>query len=187
MNKQDRRFKRTQKSIYEAFANLLLEKDFTEITINDISNLADINRSTFYLHFEDKYALLDAYLLSLLPIVSDIDLIQSLSQQDVFLVSLGKLYDYLQENTIFFKRLFNETNYPFAIRSIRKVLKVFLTENDSVFSEEIGNSKDFTIHIRIAGLIAMIEWFLSQKNYSREQFIEETYDLVSLLEKAGEK
>ncbi|MGT2929237.1 TetR/AcrR family transcriptional regulator [Streptococcus dentasini] len=187
MNKQDRRFKRTQKSIYEAFTALFLEKDLTEMTVNDISRLADINRSTFYLHFEDKYALLDAYLLSLLPIVSESDLSQSVNQQDLLAVSLAKLYDYLQGNTVFFKRLFNETNYPFAIHSIRKVLKVFLTEHDNFFSEKIGNSKDFTIHIRTAGLIAMIEWFLSQKNYSRQQFIEETYDLVSLLEKARKK
>ncbi|AQP41319.1 TetR family transcriptional regulator [Streptococcus gallolyticus] len=180
MTKQDRRFKRTQKAIYTSFVTLFLEKDFIEITINEISQLADINRSTFYLHFEDKYALLDDYLLSLLPIIETNG--TALSSQVQLRQQLGQMYDYLQDNLAFFKRLFNETNYPFAIRSIKKVLKEFFYQNDSFFTEQVGNSREFTTHIRIAGLIAMIEWFLSQENYGRNQFIKETQDLVNLLD-----
>ncbi|MFC3931465.1 TetR/AcrR family transcriptional regulator [Streptococcus dentapri] len=180
MVKQDRRFKRTQKAIYASFVTLFLERDFSEITINEISQLADINRSTFYLHFEDKYALLNDYLLSLLPIIQTSD--TALSNQVQLNHLLGKMYDYLQDNLAFFKRLFNEVNYPFAIPSIKKVLKEFFYQNDTFFTEQVGNSKEFTIHIRIAGLVAMIEWFLSQENYSRNQFIKETQDLVNLLD-----
>jgi AcrR family transcriptional regulator len=36
----------------------VITKPFREITINDITQSASVNRATFYLHYEDKYALL---------------------------------------------------------------------------------------------------------------------------------
>ncbi|WP_141761755.1 TetR/AcrR family transcriptional regulator, partial [Staphylococcus sp. HMSC069E09] len=57
--KEDRRIRRTKSAIKEAFIDLLNEKEIEKITIQDITKRADINRGTFYLHFEDKYLLLD--------------------------------------------------------------------------------------------------------------------------------
>ncbi|EFQ56855.1 TetR family transcriptional regulator [Streptococcus downei] len=182
MKKQDRRFKRTQKVIYNSFSNLLLEKDFTSITVNDISQQADINRSTFYLHFEDKYALFEAYLTSLLPIASEIHFTQTISQQELLCRGLGELYDYLETNDLFLKRLFNEENYPFTLKALRPALKNFFDNNQDVFSEKMAHSRAFTAHIRIANLVAMVEWYLAQNDYSRDRFIEETYELISKLD-----
>ncbi|MDQ0917037.1 TetR/AcrR family transcriptional regulator [Paenibacillus sp. V4I5] len=36
----------------------MADKDFEQITVNDISDRANLNRGTFYLHFTDKYNLL---------------------------------------------------------------------------------------------------------------------------------
>ena len=57
--KEDPRFIRTRKLIMEAFMSLVLEKEFKDITIKDITQRATINRATFYYHFFDKYDLLD--------------------------------------------------------------------------------------------------------------------------------
>lgn len=54
----DRRVRKTQSAIKKAFIQLLKQKDLERITINDITEAADINRGTFYLHYEDKYDLL---------------------------------------------------------------------------------------------------------------------------------
>jgi AcrR family transcriptional regulator len=54
----DPRVKRTLQLLQKAFDDLLEEKGFPNITVNDIAERANINRATFYLHFEDKYALL---------------------------------------------------------------------------------------------------------------------------------
>lgn len=56
--KEDRRVRKTKTAIKRAFTNLLKQKDPDKITVQDISDLADINRGTFYLHYEDKYSLL---------------------------------------------------------------------------------------------------------------------------------
>ncbi len=55
----DPRVKRTRRLIQEAFQQLLAEKGFRAITVQDITERAEINRATFYAHYSDKYALLE--------------------------------------------------------------------------------------------------------------------------------
>jgi len=50
-------FERTDRDIREAFLRILYEKPFEKITVQDIITEAMINRSTFYQHYEDKYAI----------------------------------------------------------------------------------------------------------------------------------
>lgn len=57
--KLDPRFKRTRGLILLSFSDLLAEKNFDAISVQDVTSKAEINRATFYAHFEDKYALLD--------------------------------------------------------------------------------------------------------------------------------
>ena len=57
--KLDPRVKRTRSLILQAFGELLAEKGFEAISVQDITDQAEINRATFYKHFVDKYALLD--------------------------------------------------------------------------------------------------------------------------------
>jgi AcrR family transcriptional regulator len=57
--KIDPRVRRTRQLLEEAFAELIQEKDFQSITVQDITERAGINRATFYAHFPDKYALFE--------------------------------------------------------------------------------------------------------------------------------
>lgn len=53
----DPRTKRTRQLLLDAFGQLLTEKSFEDITVQDITERATVNRATFYAHFEDKYIL----------------------------------------------------------------------------------------------------------------------------------
>ncbi len=57
--KLDPRVKRTRNLILSAFEILLAEKGFESISVQDVTDKAQVNRATFYAHFPDKYALLD--------------------------------------------------------------------------------------------------------------------------------
>lgn len=48
----------TKRAIIDSFWTLLNEKSLDKITVKDIIELAEINRNTFYYHFDDLYALL---------------------------------------------------------------------------------------------------------------------------------
>jgi AcrR family transcriptional regulator len=57
---RDPRIRRTRKLLQGALANLMQTKSFDEISVQDITEAATVNRATFYDHYTDKYALLDA-------------------------------------------------------------------------------------------------------------------------------
>lgn len=57
----DRRVERTRQMLQQAFREVVQEKGFTATSIQDITERANVNRGTFYLHFADKYMLLDSF------------------------------------------------------------------------------------------------------------------------------
>lgn len=48
----DRRIKRTRTSVFNAVLDLIIEKDASKITVLELCKKADINKSTFYLHYK---------------------------------------------------------------------------------------------------------------------------------------
>ena len=57
---RDPRVRRTRQLLQGALRNLLQTKNFDEISVQDITDAATVNRATFYDHYTDKYALLEA-------------------------------------------------------------------------------------------------------------------------------
>ena len=51
---KDRRVQKTHQHLHEALMALILEKNYDEITVQDILDRANVGRSTFYCHFSDK-------------------------------------------------------------------------------------------------------------------------------------
>lgn len=56
----DPRILRSRRMLMEALARLLSQKEFDDISIQEIADEATLNRATFYLHYPDKNALLQA-------------------------------------------------------------------------------------------------------------------------------
>ncbi|MUT65634.1 TetR/AcrR family transcriptional regulator [Paenibacillus sp. NEAU-GSW1] len=55
----DPRIKRTLHLIRDALISLMDEKGFDQVSVQDITGRAEINRATFYRHYQDKYDLLE--------------------------------------------------------------------------------------------------------------------------------
>jgi len=58
VTKPDRRISRTRRQLRDALMALILEKGYDAVTIEDITERADLGRTTFYLHYRDKEELL---------------------------------------------------------------------------------------------------------------------------------
>nr|WP_246600037.1 TetR family transcriptional regulator [Gordonibacter massiliensis (ex Traore et al. 2017)] len=58
----DRRVVRTRKAIREAFLNLLRSEDYDRVTITAVAREADIDRKTFYLHYDSVDDVLDEFI-----------------------------------------------------------------------------------------------------------------------------
>jgi AcrR family transcriptional regulator len=56
----DPRILRSRRMLMESLAKLLIKKEFEDISVQEIADEATLNRATFYLHYQDKNALLQA-------------------------------------------------------------------------------------------------------------------------------
>jgi AcrR family transcriptional regulator len=67
---EDRRVRRTRERLHQALIDLILEKGYHQVTVQNLTERADVGRSTFYSHYETK----DDLLVGLLDrLVEDID------------------------------------------------------------------------------------------------------------------
>jgi AcrR family transcriptional regulator len=101
-DKQDRRSQRTRHLVYSAMMELLREKRYDAITVQDLLDRADIGRSTFYSHYFDKDDVLAAISEQMLE-----QFRQQFSQRDTaqgILPSL-ELFQHVQENFQFFQTM----------------------------------------------------------------------------------
>ncbi|HEY8997751.1 MAG TPA: TetR family transcriptional regulator [Edaphobacter sp.] len=57
---RDPRIRRTRQALQSALRELMHSRSIEEISVQDITDLADVNRATFYDHYNDKFGLLDA-------------------------------------------------------------------------------------------------------------------------------
>lgn len=130
--KTDRRILRTRQKIKETFAHLMEVKGFEAITIRDLTECADINRGTFYLHYLDKYDLLEK---SEDELFEEMERLTDEAWEDVSrdqfekvnmnepLPFIIKLFEYLEENYDFIKVLLGPNgNSAFQVR-VKEVIK----------------------------------------------------------------
>lgn len=85
-NTEDRRARRSRKLLKESLLSLMKEKSFSEISVRDVTDGADMNRGTFYLHYSGTAELLqslEADLLEELQALVDANIQQSFNDRTV--------------------------------------------------------------------------------------------------------
>lgn len=154
----DRRVLKTKKAIITAFLDLIKEKGFEKITINDIARCADINRGTVYLHFIDKYDLLDKCIDSYIDDLLLYCKSDTTKQPDAS--ALYHAFKYMEGNYENYQILFiKESANHFRMR-----LYAVIEETVSgMIPEELSNksfSKQITTHFLTSAIIGILEWWL---------------------------
>ncbi|MDL5039634.1 TetR/AcrR family transcriptional regulator [Heyndrickxia coagulans] len=155
----DRRVLKSQAAIKNALIELMAEKNFDDITIQDIADRADVNRGTIYLHYEDKFDLLDKL------IEEHIDMLQKLCE-DIADMSFTDgewvWFDYFEKNYLFFSTMLESKGAPyFRTRFLQLVIEELKGEVDAAEEKNQGLSKDVVIHFFGAAIIGIVEWWVS--------------------------
>ncbi len=127
MNKSESKYYHTSLLMNQAFVELLNKKEYEFITIKEICKKAGVNRSTFYLHYDNINDLLLETISninkSFFEVFKDKELslkINNNSKKDLILITPYYLIPYLnhvKENKIIYKL---STKYPLLMRSIEK-------------------------------------------------------------------
>jgi len=108
-NKTDRRVKYTKFALRESLIQLLQSKPISKITIKEICEAADINRSTFYVHYGDQYELMRQIERDFLDdIYAYLDKYDFKGNSAESFQMLSKIFEYVIENAELCKVLLGE-------------------------------------------------------------------------------
>lgn len=169
-SKRDPRVLRTRKLIMDSFIELSGKKEFKDITVKDITTEAQINRATFYYHFEDIYDLLDKALSEVLLInLNAIDFENSELNEESINNIFVAITDFQRALSSRCHRGYDET----IARIIREQLEIIFY---GMLRKQHTTEEDESLKIRAVILSwgvygASVEWRRNNKELSPEQFI----------------
>lgn len=173
--KQDRRIRRTQKLLKDSLIELMQEKEFKNISVKDITELADLNRGTFYLHYSDTYHLLQDIEEEVLTSFQEmIDCYKHSFQRDTLLPVLNPVIDYIGENEAICKIMFeNSASTDFLNRFHSLIHQNGLEIIQTMFPYANGPVTDCFFEFVTYGLIGMLkQWIDSGQKLPRKQLAE---------------
>ncbi|ULT58255.1 TetR/AcrR family transcriptional regulator [Neobacillus drentensis] len=183
INYFDRRIIKSKKAMKDALVSLMQEKDFKDITISDIVISADLNRGTFYKHYQYKEDILNEIIDEVIT-----NLIESYREPykniDMFEVnnlttSAIKIFDHVSKYANFYSLIFQTDTLNGFERKLCTVLKdlalndlIDCSPNRSINSELYASYQAYAI----LGLI--IEWVTGGFKYSSSYMAEQLLEIL---------
>lgn len=157
MSKVDRRIAKSQEAIKKAVTELMSEKNFDDITIQDIADRADVNRGTIYLHYADKYDLLDKMIEEHINNLRE--LCQSAAEM-TFQEGNYVWFDYFERNYLFFSTMLASKGAPyFRTRFLELVIQEYKPEVDATEGKNQGLNEDVILQFFASAIVGAVEWW----------------------------
>ena len=164
MNKKtDLHIIRSKHSIKKAFIELLNEKGYEKITIQDIADKAMINRNTFYLHYQNKPDLLNR---SMDELLEELNITLNLCSSSKTPVSGSKLeqlmqiiLEKIQNNIPFYKALLLDENRIYGFQSkMEEIIKK--TVADGLDNTQLKISKELLLQYIASTFMGIVIWWV---------------------------
>lgn len=167
----DRRTIRTKKMIRSALAELIDEKGFNNISVTDLTQRADINRGTFYLHYVDKYDLLEKIENEIIQEIEEetkhLDSVNmmSIDASNEPLPFMVKLFEYFRENSVIIKAILGPKGDPTFERKIKRFIEINLFEKQKLKNFNIDEaviSEEYFIQYILSADLGVIQYWLEK-------------------------
>lgn len=164
---EDRRVQRTHQLLREALLALIVEKGYEAVSVQDITERANIGRATFYLHYPDKEHLaLACVQQSMLQLTTELDAIPQPEGEDSWLQTAGLLvhhtFRYIGEHYELYRSLLsNKSSYPVVAQIESGVVTMIQRHLELYLDRQTLPLPLSLLASHLAGsLMAMIKWWL---------------------------
>ena len=163
----DRRQRKTREAIFSAFTQLLSKKDFSQITVGEIIESADVGRATFYSHFETKDFLLKEFCEELFCHIFDTQNHNNHGHRHIFDCdgtdsTFLHLFRHLQKNDNNILTLLSSQNNELFLRYFRSNLEVLIDSQLSLFESQKSSKlpDSFWKNHIISTFIETLKWWV---------------------------
>ncbi|MEN2767959.1 TetR/AcrR family transcriptional regulator [Ornithinibacillus xuwenensis] len=178
--KLDRRKKYTRMVLKDSLMQLLKEKPLSATTVKEICAIADVNRSTFYAHYADQYALLTQIEEELIEDLQKYLRTYNLHEEDDAILMTEKLLEYFASKQDECEALLNQSGQSSFERKVMTIAHQFIMKNWMEiyhFDKEISNYLSSFI---ISGSIQIIKmWMANGMDKSSEEMARLINDFVN--------
>lgn len=157
----DRRIRKTREAILEAFVGLMAEKDFEHITMNDIADRADINRGTIYLHYMDKFDLLNQCIETHLSQLFESCLVGDDTAQAPSKDALLRTFNYLEQHAFLYTTLLVNKGVPTFRNRLTTVILQGLDEYINMSGINRGMNKEVMAQFLASATVGVLEWWMT--------------------------
>ncbi len=158
----DRRIARTRQLLLGSLIELILEKGYEAITVQNIIDRANVGRSTFYSHFQDKEHLLLSGSERLRSVFQDFRS-QSSPERSNWSFSLA-LFLHAEEQRPVFKALLGKHAGLLLVDSMRETLEVYLKEHFQRIWPGKGTPVPLDVFVQylISAFLGLLTWWLDR-------------------------
>jgi len=184
LKKTDLRVIKTKKFIHDAFLKLMNEKGFEKITINDIAENAQVNRSTFYLHYTDKYNLLEEIVdCAIRELMTTVDPNTHTSEDNFIIMenlknNIKSLLDVIHADILFYKAVLGKNGMLQIRQRIMDAIKEGLKES---FQNKGLIPMDMLLDLVSAVYMETVVWWVNgDMRYSSAYVAEQLVQFLAL-------
>jgi AcrR family transcriptional regulator len=182
----DRRVEKSKNAIMEALIELMKEKDFDKITVNEIAELANVNRGTIYLHFEDKFDLLNYCIKTHLDqlfkqCTMGVDTSQSSPKSGML-----EICNYLKQNIYFYQLLLKKRGTPaFRDQLLHRIQEMLQEQlNKSGIYQDTNN--EILIQFISSATVGVLEWWIiNSMPSSADDMVDQLWEIFEKMQVIG--
>jgi AcrR family transcriptional regulator len=173
---------RSRRLIRQAFVDLMQEKNLDKITVTDIITHADINRGTFYAHYQDTRAVIEQIENEIIEKM--LEFLGEFRYKNFFqnpLPLLLKISRWLEEDLEFYRILINSSGSEQFLVKLKNAFVKHM-ETDSDIPEHIKKTSEFLIRIHFfaGGIINLFQvWFRDEMDNSLNEISLEVSKIIT--------
>lgn len=160
-NRPDRRVQRTRDSLRGAMISLMIERDWDEISVQDICDRANIGRSTYYTHFNDKGELLVAGFEDLRKFLR-----AQRAEQGMAGDRLGfarGIIDHAYEQRDLFRALLGKRSGHFVQKRFRQMVTEIITQDFASISSTRADAGAI-VHYVAGAFMELLTWWVDTRS-----------------------
>ncbi len=167
----DRRVQRTRKSLHEALMALVLEVSYDTITVQQILDRANVGRSTFYTHFQDKDELLmwgTQHLRETISTAQRREQSAAAAPEDIVRFSLA-MFEHAHGYRKVYRALVTTSVWPHLRQRIQNILAELIRRECAANMKRQRRSKselpvELFVHYLASTLMAVVTWWVDHNS-----------------------
>ncbi|MGO4346459.1 TetR/AcrR family transcriptional regulator [Paenibacillus sp. MCAF9] len=175
----DRRVLKTKEAIMKAFVELIAEKNFEQVTINEIAERSNVNRGTVYLHYVDKFDLLnqciEVYLTQLFESCMPAEDITPSSAKTLLL----RTFKYLEQHAFIYTTLLTSKGVPTFRNRLMECMQQGIEDHIDMSGINQDMNKEIMVQFLASAAIGLLEWWIIHSMpYPAEDIVEQLWTLL---------